>query len=118
MEATGTGSGTKAEGRAGSISNSTRVRPFRDISRAFPRSRETSAILSGLMGILALTTASSNKLFRRLVTFTLVLKDRLEWPMVKPSLEELYEAFPVWVWVKEKTGKSRKKTKTEPKRFI
>jgi hypothetical protein len=70
------------------------------------------------MGILALTTASSKSLFFRLVTFTLVLKDRLEWLMVKPAFEELYEAFPVWVWVKEKAGKSSSKARTGPKRFI
>jgi hypothetical protein len=112
------GTGLSAAGRAGSISISTKVRPFPGISKAFPSSREISAILSALMGILALTTASSKRLFVKLVTFTLVLKDRLEWPMVKPSFEELYEAFPVWVWVKEKTGKSRKKARTGPKRCI
>jgi hypothetical protein len=92
--------------------------PFLDIPRASPKSREISAIRSVLMGILALTTASSKRLLLRLVTFTRVLKDRLEWLMAKPCFDELYEAFPSWVWDAEINGESIKKAKTGAKYFI
>jgi hypothetical protein len=41
----------------------------------------------------------------------------LEWEIVMPDFEGLYEALPVWVWAKQKTGK-RKTTKAAAKGFI
>jgi hypothetical protein len=77
-----------------------------------------SAIRSGVMGMRPSTRASTERLFRRLMTRTLVLKDKLGWLMVSPAFDALYEAFPVWVWAKQRTETNNPKTKTAPARFI
>jgi hypothetical protein len=92
--------------------------PVRAIPMASPVSREISAIRSADMGIRPFTVASTDWLLRKLVTRTLVLKDRLGWDIKNPAFDELYEALPVWDWAKQKTGKNKPKTKITQNRFI
>jgi hypothetical protein len=92
--------------------------PLCAISKVSPTSLEISAIRLGLMGIRPFTIASTERLFFRLVTRTLVLKDRLGWDMCNPVFELLYEASPVWVWAAQKNEKNRAKTAATLKRFI
>jgi hypothetical protein len=88
--------------------------PVRAIPMASPVSRETSAIRSALIGIRPLTVASTDRLLFKLVTRTLVLKDKLGWDIKNPVFDALYEALPVWDWEKQKSGKNKPRIKIAP----
>jgi hypothetical protein len=63
--------------------------PVRAIPMASPTSREIAAIQAGRMGIRPLTVASTDRLLLKLVTRTLVLKDKLGWDIKKPVFDAL-----------------------------